>query len=96
MNVPVTTDHLAIDAGVFADRRIELIRGALYEMPPISEAHAAATRYLGDLFITTLGPGRVLSRTQVILPSDGEPAPDLAVTERGAAIKPTAAGLGAP
>lgn len=78
----------AIDAGVFGDRRIELIAGSLYEMPPMGEPHIGALRYLAELFFGALGRERVLSQMPIILPHDGEPEPDIAVAERGAPLKP--------
>jgi Uma2 family endonuclease len=85
--------HAAADAGVFGARRVELIRGALYEMPPMSEPHAGATRYLAERFYKGLPDGRVLSQTPVILPRDSEPEPDVAVTASGTPAKPSAAQL---
>jgi len=76
--------HRAIDADVFADRRIELIAGSLYEMPPMGEPHIGALRYLVELFFGTLGRERTLSQMPIILPHDGEPEPDIAVAEPGA------------
>ena len=80
----------AIAAGVFGERRIELIGGALYEMPPMADPHAGALRYLNDLFVTTLGMGRVLCQTPIILPTDSEPEPDLAVAEAHSPPRPRA------
>jgi hypothetical protein len=34
--------HLGIDAGLFDDRRVELIDGEIYEMPPMRETHIGA------------------------------------------------------
>jgi Uma2 family endonuclease len=82
--------HRAIDAGVFGDRRIELIAGALYEMPPMAEPHIGALRYLVELFFSALGRERTLSQMPIILPQDGEPEPDIAVAEPGAPLKPRA------
>lgn len=82
--------HRAIEAGVFGDRRIELIAGALYEMPPMGEPHIGALRYLAELFFGALGRGRTLSQMPIILPRDGEPEPDIAVAEAGAPLKPRA------
>src|SRR6476620_2999811 len=80
--------HRAIDAGVFGNRRIELISGSLYEMPPMGEPHIGALRYLAELFFGALGRGRTLSQMPIILPRDGEPEPDIAVAEAGAPLKP--------
>ena len=80
--------HRAIDAGVFADRRVELLHGEVVEMPPMNEPHIGAVRYLAGLFFDRLGWHRAASQTSIILPSDGEPEPDVAVFEPGAPLKP--------
>jgi Uma2 family endonuclease len=80
--------HRAIDAGVFGDRRVELLHGEVVEMPPMNEPHIGAVRYLAGLFFARLGWQRTSSRTPIILPSDGEPEPDVAVFELGASLKP--------
>jgi len=79
--------HQAIDAGVFGDRRIELINGTLYEMPPMREPQMGATRHLAARFYT-LGERRVLSQMPIVLPDDGEPEPDIAVVGADAPMKP--------
>src|SRR5437870_4404578 len=83
--------HRAIDAGVFGDRRVELLHGEVVEMPPMNEPHIGAVRYLAGLFFEKLGWQRTSSQTPIILPSDGEPEPDVAVFERGAPLKPSVA-----
>ena len=80
--------HRAIDAGVFGDRRVELLHGEVIEMPPMNEPHIGAVRYLAGLFFARLGWQRTCSQTPIILPSDGEPEPDVAVFELGAPLKP--------
>jgi Uma2 family endonuclease len=80
--------HRAIDAGLFDDRRIELIDGELYEMPPIGEPHVGAVRYLLRTFSPLLQADRLLVSMPIILPRDGEPEPDLAVVRAGAPLKP--------
>jgi Uma2 family endonuclease len=80
---------LAIDAGVFGDRRIELLHGEIFEMPPMKRPHIDVLGYLVELFFGRLGRQRALSQTPIILPSNGEPEPDLAVRELGASSKPT-------
>jgi Uma2 family endonuclease len=78
----------AIDAGVFGDRRIELIGGQLYEMPPMEEPHIGAVQYLSILFYGALGT-RARAQMPIILPSDGQPEPDISVTAPGAPLKPS-------
>ncbi len=82
--------HRAIDAGVFGARRVELLHGQVVEMPPMNEPHIGAVRYLAGLFFDRLGWQRTTSQTPIILPSDGEPEPDVAVFELGAPLKPEA------
>jgi Uma2 family endonuclease len=72
-----------IECGAFEDRRIELIRGQLYEMPPMHEPHIIATLFLQDLFVIGLGRGRVRVQMPIVLPSDGQPEPDIAVIREG-------------
>ena len=80
--------HRAIDGGVFGDRRVELLHGEIVEMPPMNEPHIGVVRYLTGLFFGRLGWQRTSSQTPIILPSDGEPEPDVAVFELGAPLKP--------
>jgi Uma2 family endonuclease len=80
--------HLAIDAGVFGDRRVELLHGEVVEMPPMNEPHIGAVRYLAGVYIAQLGWERVATQTPIMLPSDGEPEPDVAISEQGAPLKP--------
>jgi Uma2 family endonuclease len=80
--------HVAIDAGVFRDRRVELLHGRVVEMPPMNAPHVTAVRFLAGLFYAKLGWQRASSQTPIILPSDGEPEPDVAVFEPGAPAKP--------
>ena len=77
-----------IDAGVFGESRVELLQGEVVEMPPMNEPRIGAARYLAGLFFARLGWQRTCSQTPIILPSDGEPEPDVAVFELGAPLKP--------
>jgi Uma2 family endonuclease len=52
------------------------------------EPHIGAMRYLANMFGARLGWQRATSQTPIILPSDGEPEPDVAVFEPGAPLKP--------
>jgi hypothetical protein len=49
--------HRAIDAGVFGDRRVELLHGEIVEMPPMNDPHIGAVRYLAGLFFVPALPG---------------------------------------
>ena len=39
--------HRAIDAGVFGDRRVELLHGEVVDTPPMNEPHIGAGHYPG-------------------------------------------------
>ena len=71
--------HRAIDAGLFDDRRVELVDGEIYEMPPMREPHIGAALYLERTFAPLLATNRLLIDKPIILPQDGEPEPDIAV-----------------
>ena len=78
----------AVEAGVFVDRRVELLHGDIVDVPPMSDPHIGAVRYLASAFYTQLGWERASSQTPIILPTDGQPEPDVAVFEPGAPPKP--------
>ena len=80
--------HRAIDAGLFDDRRVELVDGEIYEMPPMREPHIGAALYLERTFAPLLASNRLLIDKPIILPQDGEPEPDIAVVRAGAPLKP--------
>ncbi|MBV9578459.1 MAG: Uma2 family endonuclease [Chloroflexi bacterium] len=82
--------HQAIDAGVFGDRRIELLNGTLYEMPPMREPHIGTANHLAARFYT-LGETRVRRQMPIVLPGDGEPEPDITVVAADAPLRPSAA-----
>jgi Uma2 family endonuclease len=84
----VETYHRAIEAGLFADRRVELVDGELYEMPPMREPHIGAAVFLESTFAPLLESRRLRIDKPIILPRDGEPEPDLAVVRAGAPLKP--------
>jgi Uma2 family endonuclease len=73
-------DRMA-DAGVFGpDRgRIELIGGALYEMPPIGTAHLIAVTRLQVQLAALNAQGRLLVQQPVRIPKFDEPQPDLTI-----------------
>ena len=68
------------EAGVFGDRRIELINGRLIDVPRQGPPHAGTVSFCSERFQKAFGT-RVSVRTQVSLPvgSDSQPEPDLAL-----------------
>jgi Uma2 family endonuclease len=82
--------HRAIEAGVFDDRRVELLAGELYEMPPKRLPHIRALRYLARRLGALIGQGIAQMQLPIVLPHDSEPEPDLFVLSSPAAPeKPT-------
>lgn len=72
--------HQAIQAGVFDDQPVELLRGELIIMPPEGEPHAYYNREAGDYLRTLLGTRAKVSEAHPItLSDDSEPIPDLAI-----------------
>lgn len=74
--------HQAIEAGVFDDQAVELLKGEIVVMPPEREPHV----YFSDRFAKQL-QRRLGDRVQIregrpiILPNDSEPQPDIAVVQ---------------
>ncbi|MBW4539020.1 MAG: Uma2 family endonuclease [Myxacorys chilensis ATA2-1-KO14] len=71
--------HQAIDAGIFNDQSIELLRGELVLMPPEGPEHAdsceTTARYLERLF----GDGWWSRQGKPVTLADSEPQPDIAI-----------------
>ncbi|MEZ4220388.1 MAG: Uma2 family endonuclease [Polyangiaceae bacterium] len=66
--------------GMFANERVELIRGILVEMSPIGSRHADPVDYLNRHFVRSLGDEAVVRVQQPFAASDdSEPEPDLAL-----------------
>ncbi|MEM9540297.1 MAG: Uma2 family endonuclease [Cyanobacteria bacterium P01_E01_bin.42] len=71
--------HRAIDAGLFCDRRVELIEGLIVEMPPEGTEHVYFEENLVDRLKRSL-PGRAYIReSKPITLSNSEPEPDIVV-----------------
>jgi Uma2 family endonuclease len=72
-----------IDAGLFRDERIELIRGVIVEMSPQNMPHSGAIQVLTRLLVPPL-LGRADVRVQLPFAAgdDSLPEPDLALVEQ--------------
>jgi Uma2 family endonuclease len=73
--------HQMIEGGVLIDRHVELLNGAIVEMPPEGVDHAQSSTDARDVFYDKLR-GRALVRDAkpITLPDQGsEPEPDLAI-----------------
>jgi Uma2 family endonuclease len=74
--------HQMIDAGILDDRRVELLRGEIVEMPPEGESHAYGTTETRDYLIALLGIlAKVRDAKPITLPNNSEPEPDIAIVQ---------------
>ncbi|KJH71781.1 Uma2 family endonuclease [Aliterella atlantica] len=74
--------HQAIDAGLFDDETVELLRGDIIVMPPERETHAYYNSEVGDYLRTILGDRvKVREAHPITLLNDSEPIPDLAIVK---------------
>lgn len=74
--------YQAIDAGLFVDESVELLRGDLVVMARESIAHAYYTSEVGDYLRKLLGDRALISeRHPITLPNNSEPEPDLAIAQ---------------
>ena len=75
--------HRMIEAGLLDDRRVELIRGEIVEMPPEGEPHAYFISESGEYLADLLGKrAKVRYGNPITLPNQSEPEPDIAVVQR--------------
>ena len=75
--------HRMIESGVLDNRRVELIRGYIVEMPPEGEPHAYSISESGEYLTETLGSlAKIRYGHPITLPDDSEPEPDIAVVQR--------------
>jgi len=75
--------HRMIEAGLLDDRRVELIRGEIVEMPPEGEPHAYFVSESGEYLADLLGKrAKVRYGNPITLPNQSEPEPDIAVVQR--------------
>ncbi len=74
--------HQAIDAGLFDDEPVELLRGDIIVMPPEGETHAYYNSEVGDYLRALLGLRvKIREAHPITLPNDSEPIPDLAIVK---------------
>ncbi|AFY75680.1 MAG: Uma2 family endonuclease [Hydrococcus sp. C42_A2020_068] len=75
--------HRMIAAGILTDRRVELLKGEIVEMPPEGESHAYFSTEAAEYLIRLLGDRAMVRASKPItLPNDSEPEPDLAIVQR--------------
>jgi Uma2 family endonuclease len=73
-----------VDRGMFADERVELLRGVLVEMSPQGEPHSRITAWLAHSFAGALDIARydVRSHSGFAASVDSMPEPDVSVSLR--------------
>ncbi|NEP19327.1 MAG: Uma2 family endonuclease [Leptolyngbya sp. SIO4C1] len=74
--------HQAVEAGLFDDQPVELLRGELVIMPPEREPHAYYSVETGDYLRQLLGQrAKIRDAKPITLPNHSEPEPDIAVVK---------------
>lgn len=72
-----------VEAGVFEDERVELLRGVLVEMSPQGGPHAGSTARIANLLIRALGDDiEVRTHSPLRAGEDSMPEPDVAVVSK--------------
>ncbi len=92
--VHIRTDEFdrMTSAGLFDGRRVELVEGTLYEMPPMRTPHVLVLVRLQQMLAPLNAERRLLVQIPVQVPDFDEPEPDLAVLRLPlGSRKPTAA-----
>lgn len=75
--------HRLIEMGILDERRVELLKGEIVEMPPEGKAHAYFSTEAEEYLRSRLGDrATVRSSKPITLLNDSEPEPDLAIVER--------------
>jgi Uma2 family endonuclease len=74
--------HRMIEAGILAERRVELLWGEIVEMAPEGKPHAHLCSRAGDYIREKLaGRAKVREEKPITLSDDSEPEPDVAVVQ---------------
>lgn len=74
--------HQAIEAGIFDDQAIELLRGDLIVMAPERESHAYYNTEAADYIRSLLGKmAKIRDAKPITLPNNSEPLPDVAIVK---------------
>ncbi|MEL6262735.1 MAG: Uma2 family endonuclease [Cyanobacteria bacterium J06626_6] len=75
--------HRMIESGILDNKRVELIRGEIVEMPPEGEAHASRSVSAGEyLTLLLIEKAQLRPAKPITLPNQSEPDPDIAVVRR--------------
>lgn len=75
--------HRIIAAGILDERRVELLKGEIVEMPPEGAPHAYFSSEAGEYLTRLLGDQAMIRHSKPItLPNNSEPEPDIAIVQR--------------
>lgn len=75
--------HRLVDSGMLENKRVELLKGEIVEMPPEGEPHAYFSDESGESLTQLLGKrAKVRQAKPITLPDHSEPEPDIAVVQR--------------
>jgi Uma2 family endonuclease len=75
--------HRMIEAGILADRRVELLKGEIVEMASEGEPHAYAQNEADEYLTELLGNrAKIRQDSPITLPNNSEPEPDIAIVQR--------------
>lgn len=78
----IASYHQAIDAGVWADESVELLRGNIVVMAPERESHAYYNSEISDYLRRLLGDrAKIRGAHPITLPNNSEPEPDMAIVQ---------------
>jgi Uma2 family endonuclease len=70
------------EAGLFLDKRVELLDGEIITTPPQNPPHAGTTNHLATIFIRALGAAfSVRVQAPIVLDDWSEPEPDITVCQ---------------
>ncbi|MDX2243671.1 MAG: Uma2 family endonuclease [Leptolyngbyaceae cyanobacterium bins.302] len=74
--------HRMIEAGILSDRRVELLKGEIVEMPSEGMPHAYFSTDAGEYLAQLLGNrAKIRQGKPITLPNTSEPEPDIAIVQ---------------
>ena len=75
--------HRMVAAGILCDRKVELLRGEIVEMPPEREPHAYCSDEAGEYLTKLLAErAKIRHAKPITLYNSSEPEPDIAIVQR--------------
>ena len=75
--------HRMVAAGILGDRKVELLKGEIVEMPPESELHAYCSDEAGEYLTKLLAErAKIRHAKPITLHNNSEPEPDIAIVQR--------------